>query len=437
VTDREATTPRTHSILNDRVRNRGVAFSVRERAELGLTGRLPPAVLTLDQQAEHAYSRLRAMPAGGARKLYLEHLRDRNETLYLTVLSGHPAELLPIVADPLAGEGIGPSAPECYSPDGIYLSIDRPGDVEKSFATLGLGAGDVDIIVCSDGEEIPGIGDGGIGGLRVAAGKLAIYTAAAGIRPRRMIPVSLDAGTDNQALRGDPFYLGSRRARRRGQDYHAFIRGYVQTVSRLFPGALLHFEAIDPETARQILHAYGRGYRVFSDVQGTGAVVLAAVYAGVRVTGIPMKYQTVVAFGAGAAGVAIADQLRDAMVADGATEEQARSQIWLVGTPAPPELTETVDEAAPTILLGTSAVGGAFTRPVIEAMCRATSRPLILPVSGPASTAEAAPSDVMAWSDGRALVATGSAAGTPDTMAPPARSGRRAHSSSARASASA
>lgn len=416
MTDREATTTGTHSILNDRVRNRGVAFSVRERAELGLTGRLPPAVLTLDQQAERAYSQLRAMPAGGARKLYLEHLHDRNETLYFTVLSGHPAELLPLVADPLAGDGIGPSPPAYYCPDGVYLSIDRPGDIEKSFATLGLGAGDVDIIVCSDGEEIPGIGDGGVGGIGVAAGKLAIYTAAGGIRPRRMIPVSLDAGTDNQALRGDPFYLGSRRARRRGQDYHAFIGRYVQTVSRLFPAALLHFEAIDPETARQILHAYGRGYRVFSDVQGTGAVVLAAVYAGIRVTGIPMRYQTVVAFGAGATGVAITDQLRDAMVADGATEEQARSQIWLVGTPPPVGLTETVDEAAPTILLGTSAVEGAFTRPVIEAMCRATSRPLILPVPGPvpgavpgaASTAEVAPSDIIAWSDGRALVATGS-----------------------------
>ena len=148
----------------------------------------------------------------------------------------------------------------------------------------------------------------------------------------------------------------------------------------LSPGAPPHFEAIHPETARQILHAYGRGYRVFSDVQGTGAVVLAAVYAGIRVTGIPMRYQTVVAFGAGATGVAIADQLRDAMVADGATEEQARSQIWLVDTPVLVGLTETVDEAAPTILLGTSAVEGAFTRPVIEAMCRATSRPLILPV---------------------------------------------------------
>jgi malate dehydrogenase (oxaloacetate-decarboxylating) len=401
VTDREAT-PGTHSILTDRVRNRGVAFSARERAELGLTGRLPAAVLTLDEQAERAYRQLRAMPGGVARKLYLEHLHDRNETLYFTVLSGHPAELLPLVADPLAGEA---------SPDGIYLSIDRPGDIEESFATLGLGAGDVDIVVGSDGEQIPGVGDGGVGGIGVAARKLAIYTAAAGIRPRRVIPVSLDAGTDNQALRGDPCYLGIRRARRRGREYHAFIRRYVQTVSRLFPGALLDFEALDPEHARQILHAYGRGYRVLSDVQETGAAVLAAVYAGIRVTGIPMKYQTVVAFGAGATGVAIADLLRDAMVADGVTEEQARSQIQFVGTPAPAGLTQTVDQAAPTILLGTSAAQGAFTRPVIEAMCRVTSRPLILPVAGPASTAEAAASDVVAWSDGRALVATGSAAG--------------------------
>ena len=408
MTDREAT-PRTHSILNDRVRNRGVAFSVRERAELGLTGRLPPAVLTLDEQAERAYGHLRAMPGGVARKLFLEHLHDRNETLYFTVLSRHPAELLPVVADPLVGGGTGRSCPEYYSPDGIYLSIDRPGDIEKSFAALGLGARDVDIIVASDGEQIPGIGDGGVGGMQVATGTLAIYTAAAGIRPNRVIPVALDAGTDNQALRGDPFYLGSRRARRRGQDYHAFIRRYVQTVSRLFPGTLLHFEAIDPENARQVLHAYGRSYRVFSDVQGTGAAVLAAVYAGIRVTGIPMKYQMVVAFGADAAGVAIADQLRDAMVADGATEEQARSQIWLVGTPAPAGLIEAVDEAAPTILLGTSAVEGAFTRPVIEAMCRATSRPLILLVSGPAGTAEATASDVIACSDGRALVAAGAA----------------------------
>jgi malate dehydrogenase (oxaloacetate-decarboxylating) len=444
VTDRKATAPdppaRIPAILNDPVRNRGVAFSAEERAGLGLTGRLPSAVLTLDEQAERAYIQVRSASAGITRKVYLEQLRDRNETLYFKVLSEHPAELLPVVADPVPGEAIGQCTQEFYIPNGIYLSIDRPGDIEGSFASLGLGADDVDVIVCSDAAEIPGIGDRGVGGIQIAAGKVAAYTAAAGIRPGRLIPVSLDVGTDNQALRSDPLYLGNRHARRRGRDYDAFIRRYVETVSRLFPGALLHFGAFGPENARKILQAYGRGYRVFGeDMQGTGTMVLAAVYAGIRVSGIPMKHQTVVVFGAGATGVAIADQLHDAIVADGATDEQARSQIWLVGRqgllfddmddlrdfqkgyarkrsdspwgswPAPVGLTETIGEAAPTILLGTSAVEGAFTRQVIEAMCQATRRPLVMTVSGSPSTAEATPSDVMTWSDARALVGAGSA----------------------------
>ncbi len=444
VTDPTATAPdtpgRTPAILNDPARNRGVAFTVEERAGLGLTGRLPPAVLTLDEQAERVYIQLRSAPADIARKVCLEQLRDRNETLYFKVLSEHPAELLPIVANPVPGEATGPCAQESYSPGEIYLSIDRPGDVEKSFASLGLGAGDVDVIVCSDAADIPGIGDRAVGGIQIAAGKLAIYTAAAGVRPGRVIPVSLDAGTDNEALRIDPLYLGNRHARRRGRDYDAFLKRYVETVSGLFPGALLHFEAFGPDNARKILQDYGHGYRVFTnDVQGTGTLVLAAVYAGIRVSGIPMKHQTVAVFGAGATGVAIADQLRDAIVADGATDEQARSQIWLVGRQgllfddmddlrdfqrgfarkrsdspwasrlAPVGLTETINEAAPTTLLGTSAAQGAFTRQVIEAMCQATRRPLVMTVSGSASTAESTPSDVMAWSEGRALVAAGDA----------------------------
>jgi malate dehydrogenase (oxaloacetate-decarboxylating) len=426
-------------ILKDLFRNRGVAFSAEERDQLGLTGRLPSAVLTVGEQAERAYIQLRSAPASTTRKLYLEQLHDRNETLYFKVLSDHPAELLPIVSDLVAGEAIGPCGHEYCSPAGIYLSIDRPDDIERSFATLGLGADDVDIIVCSDAEEVPGIGDWGVGGIQLAAGKLAIYAAAAGIRPSRVIPVSLDVGTGNETLRSDPLYLGNRHARRRGRDYDAFIERYVETASRLFPGALLHFGAFGPENSRKILHTYGHGYRIFNeDTQGIGAVVLAAVYAGVRVSGIPIKHQRAVIFGAGATGVAIADQLHDAIVADGATDEQARSQIWLVGRqgllfddmddlrdfqrgyarkrsdlpwasrPATVGLTETIDEAAPTILLGTSTVEGAFTRQVIEAMCRATSRPLIIPVGGPASTAEATPSDVIAWSDAQALVATGS-----------------------------
>jgi malate dehydrogenase (oxaloacetate-decarboxylating) len=439
VTDRKAATPRTPAILNDPVRNRGVAFSTEEREQLGLTGRLPSAVLTLGEQAERVYVQLRSAPSGITRKLYLEQLHDRNEMLYFKVLWDHPAELLPIVCDLMAGEALGQCSQEYYSPGGIYLSIDRPDDIEKSLATIGLGADDVDVIVCSDAEEIPGIGDWGVGAIQLAVGQLAIYAAAAGIRPARVIPVSLDVGTDNGALRRDPLYLGNRHARRRGWEYDAFIKRYVETASRLFPGALMHFGAFGPENSRKILQAYRRGYRVFNDdTQGIGTVILAAVYAGVRVSGIPMKHQTVVIFGAGATSVAIADHLHDAIVADGATDEQAHSQIWLVGRQgllfddmddlrdfqrgcarkragspwasraAPVGLTETIDEAAPTILLGTSAVEGAFTRQIIEAMCRATRRPLIIPVSGPASTAEAMPHDVIAWSDAQALVATGS-----------------------------
>ncbi len=434
---RKPTSPRVPAILGDPVRNRGVAFSAEERDVLGLFGRLPPAVLTLDEQSQCAYNQLAAQPDGLARNVLLELLRDRNETVYFKVLSDHLAELLPLVDGRAAGAAIGQYPHEYGSPRGIYLSIDRPGDIEKSFATLGLGAGDVDVIVCSDAERVPGIGDWGGGGIRNAATKAAVYTAAAGIYPGRVIPVSLDVGTDNEALRSDPFYLGNRHARRRGQDYDAFIDRYVQTVSAQFPRALLHFEDFSPENARNILRTYGHDHRVFSDdVQGTGAAVLAAVYAAIRVTGIPMKHQELVVLGAGAAGIGLTDQLRAAMTADGATDEQARSQIWLADTggllfddmddlrdfqrvyarqrsttpwaarPGPVGLAEAIESVAPTILLATSAAGGT-TQQIIQAMCQATSRPVILPMAAPAAGTGAKPSDIIAWSDGKALMASG------------------------------
>jgi malate dehydrogenase (oxaloacetate-decarboxylating) len=406
---------------------------------LGLTGRLPPAVLTLDEQSRRAYTQLQSQPASSTRKVFLELLHDRNETVFFKVLSDHLAELLPLIDGRVADETAGPYPYEYGHPRGIYLSIDWPGDIEKSFATLGLGAGDVDVIVCSDAGRVPvARGEGG-GGLRTAAGKAAIYTAAAGIRPGRVIPVSLDTGTDNEALRSDPFYLGNRHARRRGPDYDEFIDRYIQTVSVLFPGALLHFTGFSTGNARKIVQAYGYGYRVFSDdVQGTGAAVLAAVYAATRVTGIPMKHQELVVCAAGADGIAIAGQVRAAMTGDGATDEQARSQIWLAGPhgllfddtaglrdfqrdyarqrsstpwasrPGPVGLAEVIERVAPTILVATSAAGGTFTRQIIQAMCQATSRPLILPIS---AATGAAPADIIAWSDGKALVATGIPAG--------------------------
>jgi malate dehydrogenase (oxaloacetate-decarboxylating) len=437
MSDRKPTSPRVPAILDDPIRNRGVAFSAEERDRLGLTGRLPPAVLTLDQQSHRAYTQLKSQSANVAR-IFLDRLHDRNETLYFKVLSDHLAELLPVIERGAASEAIGQYPGEDGRPRGIYLSIDRPGDIEKSFATLGLGASDVDVIVCSDAERIPGGGDWGGGSIRTALAKLAIYTAGAGIHPHRVIPVSLDAGTNNETLLSDPLYLGNRHARRRDQDYDAFIERYVGTVSALFPGALLHFEDLSAESARKVLRNYGHGYRVFNgDVQGTGAVVLAAVYAAIRATGIPMKHQELVVFGAGAAGVGIADQVRAAMIADGATDEQARSQIWLADTngllfddmddlrgfqrdyakqrsaapwasgPGPVRLADIIEGVAPTILLGTSALRGTFTQEVIQAMCQATRRPLILPLSAPAAAIEAMPSDIITWSGGKALVATG------------------------------
>jgi malate dehydrogenase (oxaloacetate-decarboxylating) len=417
--------------------NRGTAFSPEQRHALGLTGRLPSAVLTLEDQAQRLWQQLQSLPTDLARNLLLEQVHNRNEVLYFKVLSEHLPELLPVVYDPTVGAAIEQYSDEYRGQRGVYLSIDRPDEIAESFQTLGLGPDDVDLIVCSDAEEILGIGDWGVGGIQIAIGKLAIYTAGAGVDPCRTIAVSLDVGTDNETLLNDPLYLGNRHARHRGADYDAFIATYIETAHRLFPNAMLHFEDFGPEHARDILAKYSPDYCVFNDdVQGTGAVVMAAVYSGLKVAGTRMKDQKLVVFGSGTAGVGIADQLRDAMIADGATEEQATAQVWLVDKQgllfddmddlrnfqapyaknrktlgvADSErvgLVETIKMASPTILLGTSTVHGAFTRDVIEAMAASTERPLIFPISNPTEKIEAMPADVLDWSGGKALVSTG------------------------------
>ncbi|MEE1763863.1 NAD-dependent malic enzyme [Streptomyces sp. SP18BB07] len=439
MSERKVRTPTTPGGLVDPFRNRGVAFTQAERDELGLTGRLPSGVLTLEQQAKRAYQQLQAQDTDLAKNVYLEQLHDRNETLYYKVLTDHLVELLPIVYDPTVGEAIEKYSSEYRRPRGVFLSIDRPDDIEKSFATLQLGPQDVDLIVCTDAEEILGIGDWGVGGIQISVGKLAVYTAAAGVDPRRVIPVSLDVGTDREALLNDPLYLGTRHPRVRGADYDAFIEKYLETVSSMFPGALLHFEDFGPSNARRILDTYGGTYRIFNDdMQGTGAITLAAALSAIKVSGVPMRDQKLVVFGAGTAGVGIADQLREAMIRDGADPGQATAQVWLIDKhglltqdmtdlrdyqqpyardPADVadwakddgaiSLLETVRRAEPTILLGTSTVHGAFTREVVEAMTAATERPIIFPLSNPTSRIEAMPADVIAWSGGKALVTTG------------------------------
>lgn len=418
--------------------NRGVGFTHEDRRRLGLMGRLPPGVLTLDQQAERVWRQLQEEPTDLARNLLLDQLHYRHEVLYFKVLCEHLTELMPVVYTPTVGEAIQRFSAEYRGQRGLYLSIDHPEEISCSFETFGLGPDDVDLIVCTDAEAILGIGDWGVGGIEISVGKLALYTAGAGVDPRRTIAVLLDVGTDNEQLLNDPFYVGNRHARRRGAEYDDFIAQYVETTHRLFPHAMLHFEDFGPANAHAILDRYSSTYCVFiDDIQGTGAVMMAALCGGLRVTGGRMRDQTLVVFGPGTAGIGVADQVRDAMVADGATIAQAASQIWPIGrrgllfddmdglrdfqipyaknrerlgVPAGDRvgLVDTIKMSSATILLGCSTVHGAFTREVIEAMAAATHRPLIFPISNPPSRMEATPADVLTWSGGRALVATGS-----------------------------
>jgi malate dehydrogenase (oxaloacetate-decarboxylating) len=456
--------PAVPAVLADPIRDRGVAFTETEREAVGLTGRLPSAVLTLDQQAQRAYRQVLQQPGDLAKNTYLEQLHDSNETLYFRVLTDHLAELLPVVYDPTVGEAIEKYSHEYRRPRGIFLSIDDPDDVEKAFRTLDLGPGDVDLIVCSDAEEILGIGDWGVGGIQISVGKLAVYTAAAGIDPGRVIPVSLDVGTDNEALLNDPLYLGNRHARVRGADYDAFIERYLRTVSSMYPNALLHFEDFGAGNARRILETYRDRYRIFNDdMQGTGAIVMAGLINALRVTGTRWRDQRVVIFGGGTAGVGIADQICGQMARDGLDASQSRQRIWIVDLPGlltddmrdglldyqrpyarpaaevsrlprtPVEadpaaalrwpqmaalqearassgivsLATVVGEVKPTILVGTSTAHGAFTRQVVETMAAGVERPVIFPISNPDSKIEAMPEDIIAWSKGKALVSTG------------------------------
>jgi malate dehydrogenase (oxaloacetate-decarboxylating) len=461
---RTSPVPAIPDVLDDPIRDRGTAFTKAEREDLGLTGRLPSAVLTLDQQAQRAYQQMLRQPTDLAKNVYMEELHDRNEVLYFRVLADHLTELLPVVYDPTVGDAIEKFSHEYRRPRGIFLSIDQPADIEKAFGTLGLGPGDVDLIVCSDAEEILGIGDWGVGGIEIAVGKLAVYTAAAGIDPRRVIPVSLDVGTNNEGLLNDPLYLGNRHARVRGSDYDAFIDKYLQAASSLFPHALLHFEDFGAGNARRILLTHRDRHRIFNDdMQGTGAVVIAGLLNALKVTGTKWRDQRVVVFGGGTAGIGIADQIRDEMARDGLDASQATRQIWIVDLPGlltddmtngmldyqrpyarpaaeaaswaktPAEvdpsaalrwpemaalaearagsgivgLQTVVEQVKPTILIGCSTSHGAFTQPVVEAMSAAVERPVIFPISNPTSKIEARPADIIAWSKGHALVATG------------------------------
>jgi len=437
-----ATTARGRAILTDARLNRGTAFSLAERQALGLIGLLPQAVLTQDQQAARVYEQFRSQPTDLEKYVTLSSLRDRNEVLFYRLVTDHLAEILPIVYTPTVGTAIQHYNAEYRRPHGVYLNVNAPKDIERSLTAAGLGPEDVDLIVATDGEAILGIGDWGVGGVDIAVGKLVVYTAAAGVDPRRVLPVMLDVGTNRQELLDDPGYLGNRHPRVDPDTYDAFIEAYVQTASQLFPNALLHWEDFGTANAHRILDRYrDRVFTFNDDIQGTGAVTLAAVLAGVKASGRPLREHRIVVFGAGSAGVGIADDLRDALRADGLSQEEATGRIWCVdryglltddqdslrdfqaryARPAAETkdwardadhdgvaLAEVVDRIHPTILIGTSGRGGAFTEQIVRAMAEHTDRPLILPMSNPTDLAEATPRDLLAWTGGRALIAAGS-----------------------------
>ncbi|WP_320783261.1 NAD-dependent malic enzyme [Streptomyces sp. CRN 30] len=436
------TEARGRAVLADPLLNRGTAFTEEERRALGLIGLVPPQVLTQDQQVARAYQQYRAQPTDLAKNVYLTALHDRNRVLFYRLLGDHLPEMLPIVYTPTVGTAIERYSYEYRRPAGVYLSADAPEDIERAFLATGLGPDDVDLIVATDGEAILGIGDWGVGGIDIAVGKLAVYTAAAGIDPSRTLAVMLDVGTNRAELLDDPLYLGTHHERVDQATYDSFVEAYLSTAARLFPKALLHWEDVGPANARRILDSYRDKYFTWNDdIQGTGAVNLAAVLGGVRATDVPLTDHRIVVFGAGTAGIGVADQLRDALIAEGLTPEQATARIWAVdrhglltqgqegmrdfqiryarraaevagwshdeelgGIP----LAEVVAQARPTILIGTSGQGGSFTEEIVRTMAAHTERPIVMAMSNPTRLAEAVPADLLAWTGGRALIATGS-----------------------------
>jgi malate dehydrogenase (oxaloacetate-decarboxylating) len=435
------TTLRGRAVLADPRINKGTAFSLEERDALGLVGILPPRVLALEDQVRRAYAQYSSQATRLAKHLVLGELRERNQVLFYRLLHDHLPELLPIIYTPTVGEAIQSYSHEYRRPRGVYLSAEHPDAIDRSLRATGVRADDVDLIVATDAEAILGIGDWGVGGMGIALGKLAVYTAAAGIDPNRTIAVTLDVGTNNPLLLDDPLYLGLRRRRVTPEEYDHFVDAYVRSASRLFPRALLHWEDFGNHNARRILERYQDRLPTFNDdVQGTGAINVAAVLAALKTTRVPLPEHRIVVFGAGTGGIGVADHLRDAMVLAGLTPAEANAQIWCLDrhglvfdgllpmsdaqrryARAAEEvadwqrdsagsigLCEVVRRVRPTVLIGASTVAGAFSEEIVREMAAQVDRPVILPLSNPTHLSEAQPADLVRWTDGRALIATGS-----------------------------
>lgn len=432
---------RGHEILNNPFLNKGTAFTMEERKELGLLGILPPYVQTIEEQAEQAYQHFLRKPSNLEKRHFLMEIFNTNRTLFYYLFNQHIVEFNPIVYDPVIAETIEEYSELYVDPQyAAYLDINHPENIEE---TLRNAAGDRDIrlIVVTDAEGILGIGDWGVQGVDISVGKLMIYTAAAGIDPASVMPLVIDAGTNRKELLENPMYLGNRHERVTGDQYYEFIDKFVQTAENMFPKLYLHWEDFGRSNAANILNKYKKEIPTFNDdIQGTGIVVLGGIFGAMDITGEKLIDQVYLCYGGGSAGAGIADRVHAEMVSEGLTPEEAYKHFFMIDkqgllfddmedlTPAQKpfakkredfadcgdmtSLLNVIKTVKPTILVGTSTDAGAFTKEVVEAMCENTERPVIFPISNPTKKLEATAEQVIEWSDGKAFVATGVPSGT-------------------------
>lgn len=423
-------------LLDDAFLNKGTAFTESERKKLGLEGLLPPCVEDIETQAQRIYRQMERKTSLIEKRRFLMEVFNFNRTLFFHVFSEHLVELMPIVYDPVIAESIEQYSEQFINPQyAAFLSIDHPESIETS---LKQAAGDrkIRLIVVTDAEGILGIGDWGTNGVDISVGKLMVYTAAAGIDPQTVLPVVLDCGSNRESLLKDPFYLGNRHKRIYGDHYYDFVNRFVETAENLFPDLYLHFEDFGRSNAATILKKYQKTYPVFNDdCQGTGIITLAGILGAMKINREKLTNHTYMCFGAGTAGAGIADRIFREMVAQGLSEKEARNHFYMVDkqgllfddmddlTPEQkpfararsefdnPEklnnLTAAVMAVRPTILVGTSTAPKTFTEEIVKAMASWCEHPIIFPLSNPTELAEATAEDIIKWSDGKAMVATG------------------------------
>ncbi|EEI21110.1 Malolactic enzyme [Lentilactobacillus hilgardii] len=426
----------TQTILNDPFKNKGTAFTKEERQQLGLTGMLPPRIQTLNQQVAQVYAQYQEKSSSLEKRIFLMSIFNENRVLFYKVFSQHVAEFMPIVYDPTIATTVENYSHLFVQPqNAAFLSIDDPDTIEESLKNAAAGR-NIRLLVVTDGEGILGIGDWGTQGVDIAVGKLMVYTAAAGIDPRQVLPVVLDVGTNNQQLLHDPMYLGNQHPRIQGVKYDAFVNRFVKAVENNFPHVYLHFEDFGRDNAADILNRFKDNNLVFNDdIQGTGIIVLAGILGALNISKQKLIDQRYLCFGAGTAGAGITQRIFEEMVNLGLSPQEARKHFYMVDKQGllfddTPDLTpeqkpfarsrsefnnaddltdllSTVKAVHPTIMVGTSTQAGAFTEDIVKEMAVHTERPIIFPISNPTKLIEAHADDLIKWTDGKALVATG------------------------------